>query len=253
VSAQSQVVSRSLALPAILLLAGCAAPARTTGARAPATGTAADSVTTVVDVNLRRSAELSDGRGALRVFDQDLRVEYRRGGRGPGLDAGEVTLDGRPLRRIVGDKGAVSYHLGRDEPAGGAQARDDPWMTLANHGGPGLPAAAARVKLAPFPVVTQPTPGQGVLRGEELTVVMLPPAAGVWYRVLLTGAGDTVIAIDLGQGRWLFPRGSLAHLGQGRARVLIEVETSCGDCEVAEHLRASWSSRSVLELPVTLL
>jgi hypothetical protein len=214
---------------------------------------AVDSATTVVEVNLRRSAELSDDRGALRVFDQDLRVEYRRGGRGPGLDAGEVTLDGRSLRRIVGGKREVSYRLGRDESAGGAQARDDPWMTLANDGGPGFAAAAARVRLAPFPVVTQPAPGQGVLRKEELSVVMLPPAAGVWYRVSLTGAGEAVLAIDLGLGRWLFPRGSLEHLAAGRARVLIEVETSCGDCEVAEHLRASWSSRGELEVPVSLL
>ncbi|MEK7330179.1 MAG: hypothetical protein AAB113_05190 [Candidatus Eisenbacteria bacterium] len=250
---QPPVVLGSLALLAVLVPAGCAAPARTTGARAPAPGAVPDSATIVVDVNMRRSAELSDSRGALRVFDQEVRVEYRAGGRGSGLDAGEVTLDGRPLRRIVGGKGAMSYRLGRDESGGIVETRDDPWMTLANTGGSPAPAAAARVKLAPFPVVTQPAPGQGVLRSEELAVVMLPPAVDVWYRVSLTGAGDAVNAIDLGQGRWLFPRGSLEHLGQGRARVLIEVETSCGDCEVAERLRASWSSRSQIEVPVTLL
>ena len=249
---RSQVDFGSLALLA-LLLPGCAASSRTTTAPASATGGAADSATIVVEVNLRRSAELTDGRGALRVFDQDLRVEYRRGGRGPGLDAGTVTLDGRPLRRIVGGKGDVTYHLGRDESAAGAQARDDPWMTLANDGGPGLPAATARVKLAPFPVVTQPAPGQGVLRAEDRFVVLMPPAAGVWYRVSLTGAGDPVLATDMGEGRWLFPHDSLGPLAQGRARLLIEVETSCGDCDVAEHLHASWSSRSELEVQVTLL
>ncbi len=202
---------------------------------------------------MRRSAELSDSRGALRVFDQGLRVEYRTGGRGPGLDAGEVALDGRPLRREVGGKGSVSYRLGRDEPEGGARAGGDPWLTLANSGGPGVAAASVRVKLAPFPLVTQPVPGQAVLRSEELAVVMLPPVADVWYRVSLVGAGDPVSAIDLGEGRWLFPRGSLEKCSPGRARVLIEVETSCGDCPGAPRMRADWSSRSELELPLTLL
>jgi hypothetical protein len=250
VHAYPAVAIRSLALLAVLLLPGCAASSRTTGARAAAGDSTA---AIVVEVTMRRSAELFDSRGALRVFDQDLRVEYRKGGRGPGLEAGEVTLDGQPLRRIVGGHGAVSYRLGRTESATSAETRDDPWATLANAGGPGLAGAAARVKLAPFPVITQPVPGQGVLRSEELTVVMLPPVAGVWYRVSLTGAGDAINATDLGQGRWLFPRGSLEPLTQGRARVLVEVETSCADCEVGASLRASWSSRSELEVPVTLL
>jgi hypothetical protein len=224
-----------------------------TGAGTSTAVPAPDSATVVLEVSMRRTAELSDSRGALRLFDQDLRVEYRAGGRGPGLDAGEVTLDGRPLRRVVGGKGAVSYRLGRDEPPGGVTTRDDPWVTLANDGGPGFPAARARVKLAPFPVVTQPTPGQGVLRSDELALVMMPPAADVWYRVSLRGAGDAVNAVEFGQGRWLFPRGALEPLAQGRAHILIEVETSCGDCEVGVRLRASWSSHSELELPVTLL
>jgi hypothetical protein len=109
------------------------------------------------------------------------------------------------------------------------------------------------VKLAPFPVVTQPTPGQGVLRSDELPVVMMPPAAEVWYRVSLRGAGESVNAVEFGQGRWLFPTGVLAPLAQGHARILIEVETSCGDCEVGPRLHASWSSHSELEIPVTLL
>ena len=81
----------------------------------------------------------------------------------------------------------------------------------------------------------------------------MPPAADVWYRVSLRGAGDAVTAVEFGQGRWLFPRGALEPLAQGRAHILIEVETSCGDCEVGPRLRASWSSHSELELPVTLL
>jgi hypothetical protein len=244
----------SVALLAVSLTAGCAAPARTTAGVTPGAGSApgpADSATVVLDVSLHRSAELADSRGALRVFDQDLRVEYRRGGRGPGLDAGPVTLDGKPLGRVVSGKGAVSYRMGREGAEG--ETREDPWMSLANEGGPGLPATIARVKLAPFPVVTQPIPGQSVIRTEDLTVVMLPPVAGVWYRVSLRGAGEQVMAVDMGQGRWVFPHASLEPLSQGGARILIEVETSCGDCEVAAHLRANWSSRGELEVPITLL
>jgi hypothetical protein len=207
----------------------------------------------VLEVRLRRSAELADSRGALRVFDQDLRVEYRAGGKGAGLDAGEVALDGRPLRRIVDGKGGVSYRLGRDEPEGGTQAGGDPWATIANTGGPGAPTTSVRVKLAPYPLVTRPTPGQGVMRSEELSVVMIPPVADVWYRVSLAGAGDPVSATDLGEGRWLFPSGSLASLGPGRARLVFEVETSCGDCPGAGLMRANWSARTELELVVTLL
>jgi hypothetical protein len=239
---------------AVALLSGCAGTARTPGPAAAASApTASDSATIVLEVRLRRSAELADARGALRVFDQDLRVEYRAGGRGAGLDAGEVTLDDRPLRRSVDRKGAVSYRLGRDEPDGGSQAGGEPWATLANTGGVRVPAARPRVKLAPYPVVTRPTPGQGALRADELLVQMLPPVPDVWYRVSLTGAGDPVAALDLGEGRWLFPRGALAGLGVGRARLLVEVETSCGDCPGAGPMRASWSSRTELEIPLTLL
>ena len=248
----SQVIVKGFAFGVLLLLPGCAASTRAIpGAGMP--GGAPDSATIVIDLSLRRSAELADSRGALRVFDQDLRVEYRRGGRGPGIDAGEVTLDGSPLSRVVGGRGAVSYRLGRQEPAGGARTRDDPWMTLANRGGSSLPDASARVKLAPFPVVTRPEPGQGVLREEDLTVLMLPPAAGVWYRVSLTGAGAPVVASDLGEGRWVFPHAALEPLARGRARLLIEVETSCAGCEVGAGVRANWSSRGELEVPVILL
>lgn len=249
-----------LARPAIaclLLIAGCAAPAKLGGPPLPTARSALsarpDSALVVLEVRLRRSAELADDRGALRVFDQDVRVEYRAGGKGAGLEAGEVALDGRPLRRVVEGKGGVSYRLGRDEPEGGTQAGGEPWATLANTGGPGVATASVRVKLAPYPLVTRPTPGQGVLRTEELQVVMLPPVADVWYRVSLAGAGDPVSASDLGEGRWLFPNGSLAGLNPGRARLLIEVETHCGDCRGAGLMRANWSARTELELTVTLL
>jgi hypothetical protein len=207
----------------------------------------------VLEVRLHRSAELVDARGALRVFDQDVRAEYRAAGTGAGLDAGEVTLEGRPMRRVVDGKGGVSYRLGRDEPGGGAQAGGEPWATIANTGTPRIPSASVRVKLAPYPLVTRPTPGQGVTRADELPIVMLPPVAGIWYRVSLVGAGDPVSATELGEGRWLFPGGSLAGLTPGRARLLIEVETSCGDCPGARAIRANWSTRTELELAVTLL
>jgi hypothetical protein len=243
------------AIACLLLLAGCAAPARIGDpSPSPTAGSAPrESALVVLEVRLRRSAEQADSRGGLRVFDQDLRVEYRTGGKGPGLDAGEVTIDGRPVPRIVDGKGAVGYRLGREEPEGGTQGGGDPWATLANAGGPGVPAASVRVKLAPYPLVTQPTPGLGVLRSDELPVVMLPPVPDVWYRVSLSGTGDRVHAIDLGDGRWLFERGSLAGLGPGRARLVIEVETSCGNCPGTGLLRASWSARTELELVLTLL
>jgi len=241
------------AIACLFLLAGCAAPARIGDPSPTAHSALRDSALVVLEVRLRRSAEQADSRGALRVFDQDLRVEYRAGGKGAGLDAGEVALDGRPLRRIVDGKGGVSYKLGRDEPEGGAQAGGDPWATIANTGGPGVPTTSVRVKLAPYPLVTRPTPGQGVVRSEELPVVMLPPVADVWYRVSLAGAGEPVSATDLGEGRWLFPSGSLAGLEPGRARLVFEVETSCGDCPGAGLMRANWSARTELELVVTLL
>ena len=240
------------AIACLLLLAGCAAQAPLGDRSASPRPSQPDSALVVLEVRLRRSAELVDGRGALRVFDQDLRVEYRAGGAGAGLDAGEATIEGRPLRRVVDGKGGVSYRLGRDEPHGGSQAGGEPWATIANTGGPRVPAASVRVKLAPYPVVTRPTPGQGVVRSEELPIVMLPPVAEVWYRVSLVGAGDPVLATDLGEGRWLFPSGSLAELNPGRARVLFEVETSCGDCPGAGPMRSNWSSHTELELGLTL-
>jgi len=247
---------RSCALiAAAWFLSGCAASTRTPGsAGARETVNAVpDTAGTTLELRMRRSAELSDSRGALRVFDQDVRVEYRAGANGLGLDAGEVTLEGRPLQRDVTHKGSVSYRLGRDEPEGGARAGGSAWLTLANSGGTRVSAASVRVKVAPFPLVTQPTPGQGVPRAEELAVVMLPPVADVWYRVTLVGAGDPVSAVDLGEGRWLFPRGSLENCTPGRARLLIEVEASCSNCTPDSRLRATWSSRSELELAVTLL
>ena len=246
---------KGLTLLVLLLVSGCAAAPLATpqGVTAPASPRGAADSVIVVELSLRRSAELADTRGALRVFDQSLRVAYRRDGRGPGLDAGEVSLDGRPMRRLTGGHGGVSYLLGRDDPAAGAQAHDDPWATLANRGGASVPDTDARVKLAPFPVVTQPAPNQALLRRDELVVVMLPPADGVWYRVSLVGAGSTVYASELGQGRWLFASGSLASLEPGRAKVLVETETSCGDCEAAGHLHAAWSGHAELEVPVMLL
>ena len=202
---------------------------------------------------MRRSAQLTDSRGVLRVFDQDLRVEYRAGGNGLGLDAGDVALEGRPLRREVARKGSVSYRLGRDEPAGGARAGGSPWLTLSNTGGARVAAASLRVKVAPFPLVMQPAPGQGVPRAEDLAVVMLPPVADLWYRVTLVGAGEPVSATDLGEGRWLFPRGSLERCTPGPAKLLIEVEATCAHCTADSPMRADWSSRSELELALTLL
>ena len=241
------------AIACLFLLAGCAAPARIGDPSGSVPSPGPDSALVVLEVRLRRSAEMVDGRGALRVFDQDVSVEYRAGGRGAGLDAGEVALEGRPLRRALDGKRGVSYRLGRDEPEGGAKAGGEPWATIASTGGPDVPPASVRVKLAPYPLVTRPTPGQGVMRSEELPIVMLPPVADVWYRVSLTGAGDPVNATDLGEGRWLFPQGSLTGLDPGRARLLIEVETSCGDCPGVGSLRANWSTRTELELAITLL
>jgi len=207
----------------------------------------------VLEVRLRRSAELLDPDGPLRLFDQDLRVEYRAGGAGPSLDAGSVTIDGRPLRRDADRRGSVTNRLGRDEPEGGTLAGGDPWSTIANSGGPSVPAASVRVRLAPFPLVTRPEPGRSILRTDELSVVMLPPVAGLWHRVTLTGTGDPVTAVDLGEGRWLFPRGSLEDLEPGRARLLIEVESTCGDCPGAGRMRVSWGSRTELEIALTVL
>jgi hypothetical protein len=152
----------------------------------------------------------------------------------------------------VAGKGGVSYRLGRDEPEGGSQAGGDPWGTIANTGGAGVAAASVRIKLASYPLVTRPTPGQGVMRSEEFPVVMLPPVADVWYRVSIVGAGDPVNAIDLGEGRWLFTRGSLAGLTPGRARLLVEVETTCGDCPGTGLIRANWSARTELEMALTV-
>jgi hypothetical protein len=81
---------------------------------------------------------------------------------------------------------------------------------------------------------------------------MLPPIAGLWYRVTLVGTA-TINAVDMQEGRWVFPAGSLANLETGAARILIEVETSCAACPVGPRLRATVSSRSQLEIPIALL
>src|SRR5262245_15522308 len=186
-------------LASLVLTLGCAgakpatppaAGAATSAAATPARDTAA----MVLEVRLRRSAELSNTNGALRVFDQDLNVQYRVHGQGPGIDAGEVTFNGRPMNRSVSGKGAVNYRTGRDAPDGGDQAGGDPWSTITNSGSPRVPGAAAAVKLAPYPLVTQPAPGQGVSREQELSVVMLPPVPDLWIRVSMVGTGETVTA-----------------------------------------------------------
>src|SRR5262245_22530675 len=208
-------------LASLVLTLGCAgakpatppaAGAATSAAATPARDTAA----MVLEVRLRRSAELSNNNGALRVFDQDLNVQYRAHGQGPGIDAGEVTFNGRPMNRSVSGKGAVSYRTGRDAPEG-EQAGGDPWSTIANSGTARIPAAAAAVKLAPYPLVTQPAPWAGVQRTLELSVVMLPPVPDLWFRVTLAGQGESVTADDLGEGRFLFPIGRLTGLAEGRA------------------------------------
>jgi hypothetical protein len=87
------VRSAHAAIACLLLLpAGCAAPGvvagppRSARAERPPDAAAASpaSAQVVLEVRLRRSAELVDTRGDLRVFDQDLRVEYRAGGKGAG-------------------------------------------------------------------------------------------------------------------------------------------------------------------------
>lgn len=254
-----------LVLCCLLLASGCAGSGKASappgGAGAPASTSPApaasaapsDSAAMVLEVRLRRSAELSNSNGALRVFDQDLNVQYRARGQGPGIDAGEVTFNGRPMSRSVSGKGAVSYRTGRDAPEGGEQAGGDPWSTIANSGGPRVPAAAAAVKLAPYPLVTQPAPWQGVARTQELSVVMLPPVPDLWIRVTMAGAGEAVTADDLGEGRFLFPLGRLTGLNEGRAHILIEVESTCGSCRGPGGLRLNWSSHTELEIPLTLL
>jgi hypothetical protein len=243
----------------LLLASGCAgsgkasAPPGGAGVTAPAAAAPADSAAIVLEVRLRRSAELSDTKGALRVFDQDLNVQYRAHGQGPGLDAGDVTYNGRPMNRSVSGKGAVSYRTGRDAPEGGEQAGGDPWSTIANSGSTRVAAAAAAVKLAPYPLVTQPAPWQGISRTQELSVVMLPPVPDLWIRVTLAGAGEAVTADDLGEGRFLFPVGRLTDLHEGRAHILIEVEAVCGSCRGPGALRLNWSSHTELEIPLTLL
>jgi hypothetical protein len=243
-------VSRFVAALLPLLLIGCAASSPRSARVGAADSSLPESVL-VAEIHLQRSAELNDSRGTLRVFDQDMRVEYRAGGRGPALDAGAVTLDGRAMRADPQKGGGVVYRLGRgdaDEKAGGS-----PWMTLADGGGPAVPAASMRIRVAPFPAVTRPDPGQGVVRTEDLMLVMLPPIAEIWYRVTLTGDGDPQTALDMGEGRWVFPHSGLELLGRGPARVKIEVETSCGECPVGARWRATWSTRSELEVPLTLL
>src|SRR5262245_10581349 len=101
-----------------LLLVGCAGPAHTTaggaappGSAPPPAVPARDSATLVLELRMRRSAEMADDRGTLRVFDQDVSVEFRVAGKGPGLDAGEATLDDRAFRRVVNAKGGVTYRL----------------------------------------------------------------------------------------------------------------------------------------------
>ncbi|MBI1797352.1 MAG: hypothetical protein HYR74_09895 [Candidatus Eisenbacteria bacterium] len=224
----------------LLSLAGRGAPA----AAAPA---AADTGI-VVQITSQGSAELADSRGGLRVFSGDVRVEYRAGGRGPGLDAGAVTLDGKPLRADARKKGGVSYKAGRDPDE---RAGANPWLTLMNAGG-AVPADTVRVKLAPYPVVTRPLPGQGVSRMDDLQIVLLQPVTDVWYRVSLVGT-RTVTAVDMTQGRWIVPAGSLKDLESGAAHILIEVETSCASCPAGPRLAATWSSRIELEIPITLL
>ena len=150
-------------------------------------------------------------------------------------------------------KGAVSYRTGRDAPEGGDQAGGDPWSTIANSGTARIPAGAAAVKLAPYPLVTQPAPWSGIQRTLELSVVMLPPVPDLWFRVTMAGQGESVTADELGEGRFIFPIGRLTGLAEGRAHILIEVESTCGSCRGPAGLRLNWSSHTELEIPLTLL
>jgi len=252
-------------LVALALVLGCAgarpasppAGGAATAGGAPASAAAptapGDTATMVLEVRLRRSAELSNTTGAIRVFDQDLNIQYRDHGQGPGIDAGDVTYNGRPMNRSVSGKGSVSYRTGRDAPDTQEQAGGDPWSTIANSGTPRIPAVAAQVKLAPYPLVTQPAPWAGIQRTLELSVVMLPPVPDLWFRVSMVGQGESVLADDLGEGRYIFPIGRLTDLHEGRAHILIEVESTCGSCRGPGALRLNWSSHTELEIPLTLL
>src|SRR5947207_3842394 len=93
----------------LTIFVACAALAPAAGAARHADVAAPADSGVVVEINAQGSAELADSRGTLRVFSGDVRVEYRAGGRGDGLDAGAVSLDGWPLRADTRKKGGTSY------------------------------------------------------------------------------------------------------------------------------------------------
>jgi hypothetical protein len=232
-------------LPA--LAAGCAGGGTL---RAPSSGTAADAP--AVRIEMRRTAEVAGSRGELRLFDAMLQVEYRHAGRGSPLDAGAVTLAGLPLEPHSRGSGAeVVYRAGPDElrslATGGASVQ----LTLANSGGAEIPAAQIQVLVAPFPSVREPFFQQSLERHFPVAVWIEPSAPEVWHRISLQTDGGNAEATPTGPGRWEFRPGSLTALAAGAARLRIETETSCASCGDGP-LRARWSTRSELELPVRL-
>jgi hypothetical protein len=232
----------------LAIVAGCAGGARREPAdvSAPAPTNAA----IVADVRLRRSAELIGGADHARLLDGELTVEFRSG-KGPALEAGAITLDGKPLERVSG-RGGTHYRLDRQSlerlPAPGG----DGWVELTVGGASGIAPASLRVQLAPMPSVVQPTSGQTVLRSEALRVACNGLASGLNARVSLQAQEGTFTPFDHGAGRWEFPADVLAPLTPGDARVVIEMETSCPACPGAPGLEVRWSSRAELQIRVLL-
>jgi hypothetical protein len=235
----------------LVALAGCAA---TDALDPPAGQIDADTASTVADVQLRRTAELIGSRGELRLLDGTLQIEFRRGTHGPGLDAGEVTLDGVTLSRTIsgpGDRPSYNYRARGEDLLHVARPGSDGWAILECSGSPDLPAATLRVRAAPLPAIREPGYAQPVSRADGFTVLTERPGDS-WSRVSLTGAGSPVLGLDLGGGRWDFRRDLLASLAPGRAEILVEIETTCARCPGGGGLLAAWSTRSELRAPITL-
>ncbi|HYM81678.1 MAG TPA: hypothetical protein VEY91_09750 [Candidatus Limnocylindria bacterium] len=236
------------------MVAGCAAtgPAGEGARTQNDAGSAGARVT--IEVSMQRSLELIGSRDQTRIRDGALGVEFRQDS-SPALDAGEVSLEGRVLERDPGSgarrglRYVAAREILRDVPSLDAEG----WAVLVATGSAAFPPCTTRVQLAPTPEVLEPAPGQTMFRTDGLVVVLSRPAPGAFYRVSLSGPTDVLRANEFGRGRWEFAREDLATVAAGPARIVIEVETSCGDCPAGEGRTVRWTTRTELEVPISLI
>jgi hypothetical protein len=235
-------------------LAGCAASTSPHGSADVTSAPATSDSTIVMALDLRRTAELSAGRDRYRIQSADLSLEFRSASN-VFIDAGEVTLDGRPLERSengTGKRHTIRYRARREALDGVAAPGTDGWVELAASGSSSFPPANVRVQIAPLPRIDTPSVSEAHYRSQGLGATIEVPPADVHVAVRLTTESDGFPAYEVGAGRYEFPADRIAQLAGGPAKVVIQTGTSCSSCPARPGLVLRWTTENEVEVPITI-